>query len=190
MSYNLNSKMKLEKDKYYHIHNRSNNKELVYKSEENYAYFLDKYYSNLSDSVSTIAYCLMPTHFHFVVKVITSDEKKLQYLIGLLLSSYTKAINKHYSRHGALFQPHTKAKEITDEKYLLTLISYVHQNPLRAKIVDRLEDWIYSSYQDIAGMRNGKLVDRNFYQQYFHSPTEFIKYSNEIVDTVRKEFWV
>ncbi len=182
--------MKLEKDKYYHLYNRSNNEEVVYKSDENYTYFLDKYSTYLSDSVTTIAYCLMPTHFHFVAKAITSDEKNLQHLIGLLLSSYTKAINKRYSRHGALFQPHTKAKEITDEKYLLTLISYVHQNPLRSKLVDRLENWSYSSFQDIAGMRDGKLIDRNFYLQYFRSPGEFIKYSSELVDSVRKEYWV
>jgi putative transposase len=182
--------MKFEKDKYYHLYNRSNNEEPVFRTEENYLYFFQKYISYLSELVSTVAYCLMPTHFHFIIKVTSSDEKKLQDSIGLLLSSYTKAINKRFTRHGALFQPHTKAKEITDEKYLLTLISYVHQNPLRAKKVERLEDWQYSSYLDIAGMRSGKIPDKEFYKQYFTNANDFVKYSKEIVEGVKKEFWI
>jgi REP element-mobilizing transposase RayT len=175
----------LELGKYYHLYNRSNNEEIVFRADENYVYFLKKYRSYLQNFVNTIAYCLMPTHFHFVVRVTTTDESALQKSIGLLLSSYTKAINKRYHRHGGLFQPHTKAKEILDKRYLLTVISYIHQNPIRAKKAVKLEGWPYSSYCDIVGMRSGTLPDKDFYRKYFKSEVEFKKYSEKIVAGIK-----
>ena len=173
--------MNFEFGKYYHLYNRSNNEEIVFRTDENYVYFLKKYRSYLQNLVNTIAYCLMPTHFHFVVRITTTDESALQKSIGLLLSSYTKAINKRYHRHGGLFQPHTKAKEVLGDRYLLTVVSYIHQNPVRGKKVVRLEDWPYSSYRDIVGMRCGTLPDKGFYRKYFKSDTEFKKYSEKLV---------
>lgn len=110
--------------------------------------------------------------------------------IGLLLSGYTKAINKRYKRHGSLFQPHSKAKEIDDEKYLLTLISYIHQNPVRPNLVAKAEEWKFSSYQDLIGLRNGSLPDKEFIKQYFKTEEDFRRYSEEIVSSVKKEYWV
>jgi len=171
--------------KYYHLYNRSNNEEIVFRTDENYIYFLQKYRSHLLNLVNTIAYCLMPTHFHFVVRVATTDEDTLRNTIGLLLSSYTKAINKRYHRHGGLFQPHTKAKEIFGDRYLLAVVSYIHQNPVRAKKVVKLEDWPYSSYCDIAGMRYGTLPDKDFYSKYFKSEAEFKFFSERMVAGIK-----
>jgi putative transposase len=196
--------MEFETGKYYHFYNRSNNEELLFKSEENYDYFLKKYSDYFGKLFSTLAYCLMPTHFHFLIKVKEmseipkmSDTFKVSYIstsieknIGILLSSYTKAINKRYKRHGSLFQLHSKAKEIEDEQYLLTLISYIHQNPVRSRLVTKAEEWKYSSYQDLIGSRNGELPDREFFRQYFKTNEERKKYSEEIVSKVKKEYWV
>ena len=132
----------------------------------------------------------MPTHFHFIVKIKDEKEESIQKAIGLLLSSYTKAINKRYNRHGSLFQSHTKSKEIIDEQYLLTVITYIHQNPLRAKITNSLEKWKYCSFRSIAKMEFDKLTYTKFYDQYFQNSDKFITYSNEILSTVRKEFWI
>ena len=76
MSYTLEpgGVVNLELGKYYHLYNRSNNEEIVFRADENYVYFLKKYRSYLQHFVNTIAYCLMPTHFHFVVRVTTTDE--------------------------------------------------------------------------------------------------------------------
>ncbi len=194
--------MEFETGKYYHFYNRSNNEELLFKSEENYAYFLKKYGDYFGQLFSTLAYCLMPTHFHFLIKVKElfetpemSDTLKVSDIsiivkknIGTLLSSYTKAINKRFKRHGSLFQPHSKAKEIEDEQYLLNLISYIHQNPVRSRLVTKAEEWKYSSYQDLIGIRDGNLADRAFIRQYFKTPGEFKKYSEVIVSNVRKEY--
>ncbi|MCK5852817.1 2-amino-4-hydroxy-6-hydroxymethyldihydropteridine diphosphokinase, partial [bacterium] len=101
--------------------------------------------------------------------------------IGILLRSYTRAIQKQEHFTGSLFQKHTKAKPLIDEiqiepaywntsfgtqinisegkNYLETCIEYIHQNPVYSKLVQVAEDWEYSSLKDFLGLRDGKLID-------------------------------
>jgi hypothetical protein len=116
----------------------------------------------------------MPTHFHFLVYVKTDQVELLKKKVGLLLSSYTKAINVRYGRHGSLFQEHTKSKRVDKDRYLLKLVTYIHQNPIRAEIAKHLEDWEFSSYRDYSGMRNGTLVRKETIQSYFLSVKDFM----------------
>lgn len=98
--------------------------------------------------------------------------------IGILLRSYTRAINKQENRSGSLFREKTKAEDgwedhfmsITHpnhnyalqrwEDYGLTAFNYIHQNPVKAHLVDRAEEWPYSSAPDFAGIRNGTLCNQ------------------------------
>ena len=173
--------MKFETGNFYHLYNRSNNRELLFKSEENYRYFLRNFKARFEDYLSVYAYCLMPTHFHFLIKVKTEEIDELRRKIGIQLSAYTKAINKAFGRNGSLFQQHTKAKMVHEKTYLLTLTSYIHQNPLRSGLVENLIEWPYSSYRDLAGYRNGTLVDHNLIDTYFSSVEKFRKFSNQTV---------
>ena len=87
--------------------------------------------------------------------------QELPYRIGVLLSSYSQAINKQNGTTGSLFQQKTKAKCITgrgaksdlngDGNYLITCMHYIHQNPLKANLVNQLEDWEYSSFKQYMG---------------------------------------
>jgi putative transposase len=173
--------MVIQTGRYYHLYNRSNNEEKLFKEESNYLYFLERYRFYLSRHVLTLAYCLMPTHFHLVMKVVTDDCPLLKKNYAAFLSGYTKTINRWYHRHGSLFQPRSKAKEIKDEEYLLTLVNYVHQNPLRSKLVRKLKDWKFSSYPDLAGFRSGDLPDREFFRQYFSTIQDFRNYSEKTI---------
>lgn len=143
--------MNIATGKFYHFYNRSNNRETVFKEVRNYHYFLGKYKRLVSPYVETVAYCLMPTHFHFCLKVTSTETDRLRTNIGILLSSYTKAINKQSLRHGSLFQQHSKTIEIDTLSYLVTVCHYIHQNPLRAGIVSHPNDWEHSSYRHYAG---------------------------------------
>ena len=165
--------MQLDAGCCYHLFNRSNAGEVVFKSPENYLYFLQKYRHYLEPFTVTLAYCLMPTHFHFLVRVTSVDITATQQAIGHWLSSYTKAINVRYRRHGSLFQTNTRAKEVSDERYLLTVMTYIHQNPVRARLVERIEDWSFSSYPDLAGFRDGTLCDQALISGYFSGAPEF-----------------
>ncbi len=174
--------MELDPNKYYHLYNRSNNHELLFRSRDNYIYFLTKYRKYLEPFVDTLAYCLMPDHFHFSVFIKSNDSVLIKKNIGLLLSSYTKAINKSYSRVGSLFQQHTKTKLLIKEKYLLTVISYIHQNPLRKNLVSSIEKWEFSSYRDYVGLRDGTLINQTFVKDRINSIEAFKLFSSSKVE--------
>ncbi len=176
--------MDLFHHKYFHLYNRSNNRELVFKERKNYLFFLRKYRRYLSEYVTTLSYCLMPTHFHFLIYVNSLETELIKKNIGILLSSYTKAINKAFSRTGSLFQNHTKTKLITDERYLFRLTNYIHQNPLRTGLVKNIIDWEFSSYRDYIGKRKGTLINKTLMQKEFNSIDEFILFSSQKIDKV------
>jgi REP element-mobilizing transposase RayT len=181
--------MRFEKGKYYHLYNRSNNNEPLFYTRENYTYFLEKIKNYLTPQCSVLAYCLMPTHFHLLVRVQSDNSLFISKQVAVLLRSYTRAINKRYSRHGNLFQQNTKARVINDERYLLTLMNYIHQNPLRSGIAKNLGDWDYSSFRELASTGSRVLADRDFVHKHFKTPAEFAKYSKEIVESVMNEDW-
>lgn len=78
--------------------------------------------------------------------------------IKQLLSSYTKGINKQEKRVGSLFQQKTKAICVTNNKHHdTTAFHYIHQNPMKAGLVKRMEDWEFSSFKDYLGLRRESL---------------------------------
>ena len=200
--------MNFEEHQFYHLYNRTNNSEIAFKEQRNYIYFLQKYRKLVAPFVETHAYCLMPTHFHFLIRIREFEEYEkdgphlkggahqpvrldtLRRNIGIWQSSFTKAINKAYNRHGSLFQRHTKALLVDEDSYLISLINYIHQNPIRAGLVDRLEQWPFSSYLDLAGLRQGTLVARKFVSTYFTSSEDFIAFSHEAMVEVKEKYWV
>ena len=126
----------------------------------------------------------MSTHFHFLIYIRSIETELIKKNIGILLSSYTKAINKAFSRTGSLFQNHTKTKLITDERYLLTLTNYIHQNPLRIGLAKKTVDWEFSSYRDYIGKRKGTLIDKTFIMKKFNSINEFILFSSQKIEKI------
>ncbi len=162
--------MEFRAQRYYHIYNQGNNRKKIFFEQENYLFFLSKAQKLLQPELTVIAYCLMPNHFHFLVYTDyqqseeEAQDNKLSIQLGSLLSSYTKAVNKRYNRSGSLFRTHTKAKYLVHKRdparsYIPTCFHYIHQNPVRAALVDHLKDWPYSFYLDYAGYRNGNLPD-------------------------------
>jgi putative transposase len=82
--------MHLSINEYYHLYNRSNNNELIFLSEDNYIYFLKKYRKYVVPYCTTVAYCLMPTHFHFLIPVQSDNMDAIRCDIADWLSSYSK----------------------------------------------------------------------------------------------------
>ncbi len=136
--------MKIYADTYYHIYNRGNNKDLIFFEDENYRYFLNQFKKFVAPFCDVYAYCLMPNHFHFFLRV--NDEPLFEKGIKNFFISYAKAINKKYNRVGSLFQGRYKVSEITSESYFTRIITYIHQNPVVAGLVKNMEDYKYSSY--------------------------------------------
>jgi len=143
-----------EMDKYYHIYNRGNNRENIFIEDGNYLYFIKLLKRYLLYVLDIYSYCLLPNHFHLIVKIkeknqlplaIRTGKTKLYQPFSNMFNAYTKAINKRYARRGSLFQEHLKRKEITDEDYLRNLIIYVNTNPSHHGI-SNFSEYKYSSY--------------------------------------------
>jgi putative transposase len=176
--------MHFSENEFYHIYNRGNNKQTIFFKHDNYLFFLNKVRQQIIPVTKIVSYCLMPNHFHFMIMATANSviERKsfggkgmqeLSYRIGILLSSYSQAINKQNGTTGSLFQQKTKSKILREEingkkeSYLETCFFYIHQNPVEAKLSKELKDWQYSSYPDYAGLRNGTLCDKELF--YLHS---------------------
>ena len=156
----------------YHIYNRGNNRQSIFFKPDNYLYFLQKMRKFIIPHCHLPAYCLMPNHFHFLVS--SDDRTVATRLIGdrqrnvlsegirNFLQTYTKAINKQNNFTGSLFQQNTKAKCLSkgNNSYGYICMHYIHQNPMKAKLVKKMEDWEFSSFKDYCGYRNGTLCDK------------------------------
>lgn len=172
--------MHFEESFTYHVYNRSN--QTLFNTRENYLYFLRKFREYILSYVDVLAWCLMPNHFHFMISpkkkaVVLVNEKHLpntQLLskqFGIFLSSYTKALNKQNARRGSLFAHNTKAKQLNQVAnhfrntlqldYAVTCFRYIHFNPVEGNLVEKTQDWEFSSYNDFAGNRTGTLINRN-----------------------------
>ncbi|MFQ5865353.1 MAG: transposase [bacterium] len=160
---------------YYHIFNRGVNRERVFFSEENYLYclrlvrkYVERYF------VSVIAYCLMPNHYHFILR--QNSKKSLSEFMRVVFNAYVQAVNKQRGRMGTLFEGRFKHIHIDEDKYILHLCRYIHLNPVEAKLVRTPEEWPFSNYNDWVGKRNGKLIDANLIASYFKSPKEYERF--------------
>lgn len=148
--------MQFVEGSFYHVYNRGNNKQLIFFQERNYEFFLNKIRQYVVPHSNLLAWCLMPNHFHLLIqanpetqKIVKETPLKINALtesFRLMLSSYTRAIQKQESMIGSLFQQKTKFKCADD--YLESVFHYVHQNPYRARLVKKMEDYPWSSMKE------------------------------------------
>jgi putative transposase len=151
----------LEPGKYYHVYNRGNNRENLFREERNYAYFLGLYGHHVGPVAETYAYCLMRNHFHLLVRIRTAGRNDspgdISRCFSNFFNAYTKAFNSVYQRTGALFERPFQRIEVTTEPYLYRLVAYIHQNPQRHGFVADFREWEYSSYHALLSDRPTRL---------------------------------
>jgi putative transposase len=146
----------------------------------------------------------MPDHFHFMVYTDERCSTKIKQGgllidpitngIRKLLSGYARIFNNQNNRSGSVFRQKTKSKCLSGIKiipgssyswqdYFINCFHYIHQNPLTIKLVSRLEDWEYSSFKDYAGLREGKLCQKDLAAIYCgYEVDNFIPKSYELAD--------
>ena len=106
--------------------------------------------------VEIIAYCLMPTHIHFILK--QKKEEGISFFMKNLLNSHTRYFNKKHGRKGPLWEGRFKNVLVENDAQLMHLTRYVHLNPVTAHIIDDPESWEHSSYKEYMGKTNGKSI--------------------------------
>jgi REP element-mobilizing transposase RayT len=145
----------------YHIYNRGASREIIFREEENYVFVLRKIKRYVQElALTLIAYCLMPNHYHLLVR--QDGQERAGLLPQRVFNGYTKAYNKRYDHSGTLFQGPYRAIHLEDESHLLHLCRYIHANPVKDGLASAPEDWPYSNYLEWTGERPGTLVDRAF----------------------------
>ncbi|MEX0660153.1 MAG: hypothetical protein WEA58_01055 [Balneolaceae bacterium] len=195
----------LKPSQIYHIwtHANGNGNENLFRDEENYNFFLEKYSLHVEPVAETFAYCLMPNHLHLMVRIkeeeevleFVRDKKSNRNLQGFgnlggfskvisqqfsnLFNAYTKAINKVYDRKGSLFIPNFKRKRIDSDHYFGTLIAYIHNNPVHHGFVDHPKKWLHSSWHAYLLNRPTKIKRREGIE-WFGNRSEFLRIHREI----------
>ena len=104
--------------------------------------------------VRIVAYCFMPTHIHLLLQQL--KDNGISRYINLILKSYAKYFNIKHNRKGPLWEGRFKNVLVDADEQLLHLTRYVHLNPVTAGIVDKPEEWLYSSYREYIDMVNEK----------------------------------
>lgn len=203
-------------EEFYHLYNRGIEKRTIFYSRADYERFVALLYfanqdqpadlkyqgrsfSEIVDErkgtqlVDIIAYCLMPNHFHLLVR--ERQEGGISKFMQKLTTGYTMYFNKRNDRRGALFEGTFKAKHADEDRYLRYLISYIHLNPVKlferewkeSGIQDRvgaeryLEQYAYSSYPDYLGRGRpeGKILEQDVGLELFESAGDFKQCTTE-----------
>lgn len=135
---------KLRSSSVYHVVNRGNKRDPVFNRREDYLYFIAllKEYT-LRFSLKIYHWVLMPNHYHLLLELTTP--KLISKCMAGLNRAYTYYYHKNYLTAGFLWQGRFKLQPVEKERYLLACARYIERNPVRAKIVERAEDYFYSS---------------------------------------------
>jgi putative transposase len=195
-------KAAFECDKFYHIICKSLPEQLLFKSDENRLFFLQRYHQFLGSFISTYCYCLLDNHVHFLIKVNKESEIKLslavvdstersilqnKYLASELETnellerqfnsffvSYTRSFNIYHKRKGHLFDSPFKRLAIEDDTHLTQVIIYIHANALKHKLDKDFTAFKWSSYQSIVSNKRTSLK-REEVLAWFGSREAFIE---------------
>ena len=188
---------------YYHIYNRGVEKRSIFIGKRDYQQFLlamdfyrknplpaklsdfkrgiekIKKVENQIDLVQIFSYCLMPNHFHFLLK--QSADGGITHFLRKFANSYTRYFNTKYDRIGPLFQGTFKAKLIETDAYLLQVSKYIHRNPL--KLNSNLHSYPYSSYKYYLSQDKHPFCNTEFILSYFSKTNPNLNYQSFVEET-------
>lgn len=211
----MSRKISIAHNEFYHLYNRGTEKREIFTSEADRQRFLALLYlcntpepihidsikkSRGSTSLELLleadqketlvdigAYCLMPNHFHLLVR--EKEERGISRFMQKLTTGYTMYFNKRHERTGSLFQGKFKATHANEDRYLKYLISYIHMNPVklveprwkesgihdRQAVEEYLKAYRYSSYRDYIGESRieAKIINKNAFPDYFNNVRDF-----------------
>lgn len=180
---------------FYHIMTRGNNRNEVFKLDTDYQYFLElivKY--KTEHHFDLYHYSLMPNHTHMLVK--TNKASDFSTFMKKLNLAYFHHYRKNYGWVGHFWQDRFKSQPVGKDEYFIQCGKYIELNPVRAKLVEKPEDYSYSSYRYyINGVNNPLLTEDLLYESFGQNTIERQKAYQEMVvddiilDSYKKNTW-
>lgn len=132
----------------------------------------DRFPINLDSMlVAIIAFCLMPNHFHFILR--QERDGGIRQFIQKLSNSFAHYFVLKYKQSGHVFEGNFKAVRVETEEQLLHLSRYIHLNPVTAYLVENPKDYPYSSYQVYLGKESSEIVNPLPVLNHFSSPNQY-----------------
>lgn len=178
-------------DTFYHVYARGVNKQVIFVEDADYIFFewlLKRYlsrnevtnrrgipYEKHHDSITLIAYCIMPNHFHLLVHQLHAGA--MQHLMRGVMSSYSRYFNRKYDRTGHLFENTYRAARISNDSYLLHISRYIHLNP------PGWRTYPHSSIAYFSSERRADWVQPSRILELFTSQHEYVSFVEEYVPT-------
>ena len=176
--------VKFAQGEYYHIYNRGCGRANIFRESENYLYLFRLVQKKLPQfQVTFIAYCLMPNHYHFLLR--QNTDISVGNFVQSVFNSYSKAFNKRYKRSGTLFEGPFQAKHINKQEYLIHLCRYIHRNPVDAGLVKSPEEWPFSDYCNWIGVKESTYIDKDFIENIFYSAKEYETFVIEYIPPLK-----
>jgi putative transposase len=161
----------------YHIILRGINRQILFEENEDKEKFIDtiKQYKEKS-GYKVLGYCLMDNHVHLLLQEGKETMDNTMKRIGV---SYVYWYNWKYKRSGHLFQDRYKSEPVEDEEYLVAVLRYIHQNPLKAEVVHAIRDYKWSSYHEY--IQRSKIVDTDLVMGLFSNDKQRLReYFDEV----------
>ena len=144
---------------FYHVVFRGINHQHLFEEESDYSYFWESLHQLKEEIAFEIhAYCLMSNHVHLLIREKQIGDISL--IMKRLLTKYVMYFNRKYQRNGALIASRYKSIPVEVDEYFIPLLRYIHQNPLKAGMVEKMEEYRYSSYREY--LSGGRLVNTSF----------------------------
>ena len=163
----------------YHIMLRGINQQQIFEDKEDNLRFLETLFKYKQQCGYEIyAYCLMGNHVHILLK---EGEENLTLVLKRIAGSYVYWYNWKYHRSGHLFQDRFKSEPVEDDIYFLTVIRYIHQNPIKAGICQNIDGYKFSSYNEYVNKAN--LIDAEFCFGIIDKE-QFIEFNNRFNDDI------
>lgn len=147
---------KLSSSQIYHVMLRGNSGRDIFIDDEDRHRFLNILTDKKKDNEFVLyAYCLMDNHIHLLLK---ENKDNISHIMKRIGTAYAVYFNKKYQQNGHLFQDRFKSEVIEGELYLLAVIRYIHNNPLKARLVKLPEDYKWSSYSEYLKNRTKMVI--------------------------------
>ncbi len=161
----------------YHVMLRGIDKRSIFLDDEDREKFIENIIKAKEvGDFEIYGYCLMDNHVHLLIK----EDEEIGTSIKRITVGYVGWHNNKYERTGHLFQNRFKSEPVETESYLITVLRYIHQNPVKAGIVKKLEDYRWSSYKQylLAYQEQSSFIDTQPIKAYFITIEDFISHMN------------